>query len=182
MTLLDGAGGDVAMSWSDLKRRYERGEFGATQSTEDMAARRILHCLGLTEKTLWRRERETGLNNGDPKTLYERACDVARERPERIVLPPVRDVKSEKEAEDTLMELCETLTFHPTSGACALVYRVKGGKDLRALISKGQPDVLYLPEMPLPCTLRMGRDGKSVLACCDAEAYYATILGNNGRQ
>ena len=86
-----------------------------------------------------------------------------------------------KEAEDILLELCETLTFHPTSGFCAIVYRVKGADDVRALRSKGDTDVLYVPEVPMPCAVRRSRDGTHVLLDCEAEAYYATILGAKGK-
>lgn len=165
-------------SWSDLKRDYERGVHTATQSTEDMAARRILRCLGLTEKSLGRHERERGLNVNCDQTLYERACAAAYDAVRtRLVLPPVRDVRSVKEAEETLLELCETLTFHPNGGFCALVYRVRGTQDLRALASKGATDVLYVPELPFPCGLRKSRDGQAVLVDCDAGDYYGTILG-----
>ena len=171
------------MSWAELKRKYENGGCSASQSTEDMAARRILHCLGLTEKGIWKAERETGLDRErrEDSTLYERASALARLLPGRFVLPPVRDVKSVKEAEDILLELCETLTFHPTSGFCAIVYRVKGSDDVRALLSKGDTDVLYVPEVPMPCAVRRSRDGTHVLLDCEAEAYYATILGAKGK-
>ena len=170
------------MSWADLKRKYAAGECAASQSTEDMAARRILRALGLTEKTLWRREREAGIANDGRDTLLERARAVALELPEPIILPPVRDVKSVKEAERILFDLGETLTFGSSRGFCALVYRIKGGSSLRAIVSKGEADLLYVEELPTPCTIRKAADGKTVLLDCDAGTYYDTILKTKGTE
>ena len=163
------------MSWADIKRKYDGGGASATQSTEDMAARRVLRALGLSEKALPAAERNLGLDarrQGDT-TLLERASAMAERSGHRALwpLPPVRDVKSEKEAEDILLELAEQ---HKADllRPVALVYRLKESQDLRAKIWLGDTDYLDLARLPMPCRLHRTRDCQHVLADCDAEVFY----------
>ena len=67
------------MSWTDLKRRYERGDLLASQSTEDMTARRVLRAMGLTEASFPRAEHELGtdLKRTEETTLLERVRTTA---------------------------------------------------------------------------------------------------------
>lgn len=174
------------MSWADIKRKYER-QGTATQSTEDIVARRVLRACGLTEKALWRAERDAGTENErrEDSTLLERTVrlvQAASSGSQTAFFPPpvVRDVKSFKEAEDTLLELIDGLDR--TVRAPVLVYRVKGGKDVRALQSKGCADMITVSELPLPCRIMKSRDGQETLVDCDAGTYFDTLLGRKGHE
>lgn len=176
------------MSWADIKRKYE-SEGSASQSTEDMAARRVLRACRLTEKALWRAEKEAGtdLARREDSTLWERTVRLVRETVRATAFfpaPTVRDVKSFKEAEDTLLELVEGWTA-ASRNVPVLVYRIRNcktaGGDLRALQSKGCADVLLLNELPLPCRLLRSRDGQSLLVDCDAGVYFDTLFGRKGQ-
>lgn len=174
------------MSWADIKRKYET-EGTASQSTEDMAARRVLRACGLTEKALWRAEKETGtdLARQEDSSLWERTVRLVRERAgSSAFFPPpvVRDVKSFKDAEDTLLELVDGWNAALCRNTPVLVYRVKGGKDIRALQSKGPADVLCTGELPLPCRLIISRDGKSIMVDCDAAVYFDTLFARKGTE
>ena len=174
------------MSWADVKRRYEqRGT--ATQSTEDMTARRILRAMGLTEKTIWRAEREAGTENSrrEDSTLLERVTRLAQagyRGAERFFPPPtVRDVKNFREAEDTLMELVEAWKC-VSRNYPVLVYRTKGSKDIRVLQSRGCSDVMCLDDIAFPCTLLKGRDGNTTIVDCDAGVYFDKLLGRKAEE
>jgi len=168
------------MGWTDIKRKYDGGGASATQSTEDMAARRVLRTLGLTEKALPAAERAAGLDvkRQADTTLLERASAMAERSGHRALwpLPPVRDVKSEKEAEDVLLELAEQHgadLIRPV----ALVYRLKGSQDLRAKTWLGDIEYLDLARFPMPCRLYRSRDGSCVLGDCDAQVLYDSLAG-----
>ncbi len=164
------------MSWTDIKRKYAGGGASATQSTEDMAARRVLRALGPTEKALPTAERKLGLDTRrqEDTTLLERAAAVADRSGCTALWPlhPVRDVKSEREAEDILAELSEQTLSHSATRPVAIVYRIAGTQDLRAKLWLGGVDCLDLSGLPLPCRLHRTRDGQHVLADCDAELFY----------
>jgi len=167
------------MSWADIKRRYEKSGGAATQSTEDLAARRILRALGLAEKTLWKAEKDTGLDNRvhAETTLLERATALARLKNSAFYPPPpVKDVRSFREAEDTVLELAEQRPYYDMARPVALVYRVKVGKSLRTLLYAGCNQFLDLTRTPFPCTLLKSRDGKAILCDCDAQDFYTLVL------
>jgi len=167
------------MSWTDIKRKYEEGGADATQSTEDMAARRILRALGLSEKALPSWERRLGLDTlrQDDTTLYERACAVAQRSGCQALWPlaPLRDVKNAQEAEDAAIELSEQLRPCPALRPVAVVYRVKDTQELRVKVWLGGVDLLDLCRIPLPCKLYRSRDQSCVMADCDAEVFYKSL-------
>lgn len=169
------------MSWTDITRKYDGGGASATQSTEDMAARRVLRALGLTEKALPAAERKLGLDirRQEDTTLLERAAAVAERSGCTALWPlhPVRDVKSEREAEDILAELSEQALSHQATRPIALVYRVKGTEHLRATEYVGSGDLLDLTRVPLPCRLEKSRDGTCVVLHCDAQDFYNSLAG-----
>ena len=168
------------MSWADIKRKYEDGGASASQSTEDMAARRILRALGLSEKALPALERQLGLDvrRQADTTLLERTDAVAQRSgcPALWPLAPVRDVKSVQEAEDAAIELSEQLRPCPALRPVAIVYRVRGSEGLRAKVWLGGLDMLDLHRVPLPCRLHRSRDLSCVLADCDAEDFYKSLV------
>lgn len=155
------------MSWADIKRRYERGGL-ATQSTEDMCARRILRACGLDERRLFKFERDNGLRDAvrDDTTLYERAVAAAKAHSQAgYSLPPVRDVRSKKEAVDMLREIPAT---YPT-----IVYRIRMD-DPRAMRLYPANEIVSLGELPAVCTVE--RVGDCAIVGCDAQTYYDKLL------
>lgn len=172
------------MSWADIKRKYEDGGASASQSTEDMAARRILRALGLSEKALPGLERQLGLDaqRQDDTTLLERTDAVAQRSGCSALWPlaPIRDVKSVQEAEDAVLELAERQKSYAAKPyvdrPVAIVYRVKGSQDLRAKVWLGGVDLLDLYQIPLPCRLHRSRDLSCIMADCDAEIFYNSLV------
>lgn len=164
------------MSWADVKRKYSSGMTSASQSTEDMAARRILRALGLTEQSLPQAETMAGTASErmPDTTLLERAeslyLEYAHAGPRAVVpLPPVRDVRGFREAEDTVLELAEQRK------RAVLVFRIRGTDDLQAM---GRLNSLLVDtdNLPMPCRLMKSRDGKCVLLCCEAQDYYNNMI------
>lgn len=172
------------MSWADIKRKYEDGGASASQSTEDMAARRILRALGLSEKALPGLERLLGLDaqRQADTTLLERTDAVAQRSGCTALWPlaPVRDVKSIQEAEDAVLELAERQKSYAAKPyvdrPVAIVYHVKGSEGLRAKVWLGGVDLLDLHRIPLPCRLYRSRDLSCVMADCDAEDFYKSLV------
>lgn len=162
------------MSWADIKNRYKTGGTVATQSTEDMAARRILRALGLAEKGLPAAEKAAGTagQRQADTTLLERAGALvgALAPALRKALPPVRDVKNLREAEDAALELAEQ-----RPGGYGLVYRVRGTENLMAMW-KPHAQLVDLADVPMPCRLFRSRDGSCVLMSCDAQALYDKLM------
>lgn len=162
------------MSWADIKNRYKTGGTAATQSTEDMAARRILRALGLAEKGLPAAEKAAGLADGRQAdtTLLERAeALVVAFAPElRKALPPVRDVRNLREAEDAVLELAEQ-----RPDGYGLVYRVRGTDNLTAMW-KPHGQLVDLDDTPMPCRLSRSRDRSCVLMSCDAQVLYDKLM------
>lgn len=167
------------MSWADIKNRYKAGGSVATQSTEDMAARRILRALGLAEKGLPAAEKASGLadRRQADTTLLERAEALVGAFAPALykALPPVRDVKNLREAEDVMLELAEQ---HP--GGYGLVYRVRGTENLMAMW-KPHAQLVDLGDIPMPCRLFRSRDGSRVLMTCDAQALYDKLLNQEAQ-
>ena len=167
------------MSWADIKRKYDGGGAMASQSTEDMAARRVLRALGVTEKTLPAVERECGLDakRQADTTLLERAAALAERMGRRALFPlaPVRDVRSLQEAELAVLELAEQRKHDDAAWPIALVYRVKGTEHLRAAEYVGPGDLLDLTRAPLPCQLAKSRDGTCVVLHCEAQDFYDSL-------
>lgn len=167
------------MGWTDIKRKYDGGGTSASQSTEDMAARRVLRALGLSEKSLATIERQLGLDvqRQDDTTLLERAGAVAQRSGCQALwpLPPVRDVKSAQEAEDSVIELSEQLRPCPALRPVAIVYRVKNENDIRAKVWLGGVDMLDPTRIPLPCRLYRSRDQSCIIADCDAGVLYNSL-------
>ena len=123
------------MSWADIKRKYANGGTSASQSTEDMAARRILRALGLTEQSLPQAETMAGTaaERTADTTLLERATNLYREYAHAglraaVPLPPVRDVRSFREAENTVLELAEQRK------RAVLVFRIRGTDHLQTIV------------------------------------------------
>lgn len=168
------------MSWTDIKRKYDGGGASATQSTEDMAARRVLRALGLTEKTLPAAERNLGLDakRQADTTLLERASAVAQRSGHRALWPlaPVRDVRHWREAENTLLELAEQRRGDDSVRPIALVYRIAGTQDLRVKAYAGPGRLLDLSKAPLPCRVERSRDKSCVVIDCDAQTFYDSLL------
>jgi hypothetical protein len=164
------------MSWADIKKKYRDGGAMASQSTEDMAARRILRALGVTEKRLPAAEREYGLDvkRQADTTLLERSEALAA-RIGRFPRVPVRDVRSVQEATLTVLELAEQRKYDGTWPA-ALVYRVKGSEHLHAAEYVGPGDLLDLTKIPLPCRLKKSRDWTCVVLHCDAQDFYNSLV------
>lgn len=167
------------MSWADIKRKYETVGT-ATQSTEYMAARRIFRALGLTERTVPAAEHELGIVRDNDTTLLERATMLVSAMLPDVRLPPVRDVRSFKEAEDALIELAES-PANTVSGKIrltSLVYRIKGAQDIRALLYLGYAacTMLDLSTVPTPGVLMRTRDGEELLLDCDAIILYTKII------
>ena len=172
------------MSWADIKRKYEDGGASASQSTEDMAARRILRALGLSEKALPGLERLLGLDaqRQADTTLLERTDAVAQRSGCSALWPlaPVRDVKSAQEAEDAVLELAERQKSYAAKPyvdrPVAVVYRVKGSQDLRTKVWLGGVDLLDPQRIPLPCRLYRSRDLSCIIADCNAEDFYKSLV------
>lgn len=164
------------MSWADIRKKYRDGGAMASQSTEDMAARRVLRALGVTEKTLPAAERECGLDakRQADTTLLERAAALAG-RICRFPLAPVRDVRSVQEATLAVLEIAEQRKYDGT-WPIALVYRVKGTEHLSAAEYVGPGDLLDLTKAPLPCRLEKSRDGTCVVLHCDAQDFYNSLV------
>ena len=179
------------MSWVDVKRRYEEGRTATDQSTEDMAARRILRAMGLTEKTMAAMEKATGTASEirPDTTLLERAERLVRELDGKTLrlypgrLPPVRSVSSPKAAEDIVLELAEQAGGQAGRPARAeLVYRVRGADRLMAVTRLGSL-LVDTDNLPLPCSLTRSRDGTAVLLWCEADLLYRHLIrpeGQNG--
>lgn len=162
------------MSWADIKRKYESSEGTATQSTEDMAARRILRALGVTEPHLYQAERESGTGGlvSPDATLFERAVRLARNSTGAFYPPPtVMDVKNAKEAETALLELVDANKAKSVLKTPSVIYRIKGEKDLHAMLCLGDPEFLIVEKLPLPCRIRQSKDNGVLLADCDAQTY-----------
>ena len=171
------------MGWAEIKKRYESGGASASQSTENMAARRILHALGITEQLLSSAEAGAGLSYVKDATLLERSeglvmyYSTAGMLRLRSHLPPVRDVKSTKEADEIVLELAEQWR-----GRADLVYRIRGTDHLRAVIRLGST-LVDTDLLPMPCSLRRSKDESCVLLDCEAQPYYSTVIRwetNNG--
>lgn len=168
------------MSWADLKRKYESGECSATQSTEDMAARRVLRAMGLTEKSFPRAERELGtdLRRTETTTLLERVkayFSEAHEATSRVWrFPEVRDVRSVKDAEHILMDLVEQSREKANT---SLVYRIKQTDDLRVMTYIGG-GTIFGCDLTFPCILRKTGEGL-VISDCDAWDYFEHITGKD---
>lgn len=166
------------MSWADIRKKYRDGGAMASQSTEDMAARRVLRALGVTEKALPAAERAAGLDakRQADTTLLERAAALAATTgiPALYPLPPVRDVKSPKEADDAVLEYAEQRRHYGKVNPVAIVYRVSGTQDLRAKIWVNDSDDCCIdPEgLPMPCRLYHAPGTTDILADCDAEVYF----------
>lgn len=167
------------MGWAEIKKRYEAGGLSATQSTEDMVARRILRSLGVTEGNLPKVERTLGLDVGrqDDTTLYERAVRLAEHYDYSVRFPPVRDVRSVKDAEGILIEMSEGVTG---PGSNALTYRIKDTGDVRVMICKHNVDALYTANLVYPCLVRKSRDGSVIILDCDAQDYFDKLLRKKG--
>lgn len=167
------------MSWADIKNRYKSGGTAATQSTEDMAARRILRALGLSEKGLTAAEKASGLadRRQADTTLLERVQAVVSAVSGRGPLPPVRDVRSIGEAEEMALELAEQ-----DRANCWLVYRVRGTDNLMAMrrVCDDLGTVVDL-DLPMPCRLFVSRGGCSVMVSCDAQALYNKLMNQEAR-
>lgn len=165
------------MAWTDIRRKYSDGGASASQSTEDMAARRILRALGLSEKALPGLERQLGLDvqRQDDTTLLERTDAVAQRSGCSALWPlvPVRDVKSGREAEDAVVELAE-MRGSDSERPVAVVYRVAGTQDVRAKVWLGGLSLLYLDRIPLPCRLYRNRE-QCIMADCDAQDFYNSL-------
>ena len=164
------------MSWADIKRKYANGGTSASQSTEDMAARRILRALGLTEQKLPQAEAMAG-------TAVERVRDTTLlERVERLFmvyandrlryvqsLPPIRDVRSFREAENTVIEIAEQ-----HKGA-TLIFKIRGTDHLQA-VTRLSSLLVDTDNIPIPCRLERSHDKKCVLLYCDAQVYYDDLV------
>ena len=169
------------MGWYDVKAKYDM--FGtATQSTEDMVARRVLRAMGLTEKMLPRAERDLGTDRlrmestsllDRVKTYFAQAYEVPCRS---FRFPAVRDVRSPKDAERVLLDLVEQ-----SRDKCGttLVYRVKGTDDVRAMTYLGGSLTLFASDLVLPCTLRLTRDGAFLLSDCAAQDYFNHVTGKD---
>ena len=172
------------MSWADIKNKYRSGGTSADQRTEDMAARRVLRALGLSEKALPGLERLLGLDaqRQADTTLLERTDAVAQRSGCTALWPlaPVRDVKSAQEAEDAVLELAERQKSYAAKPyvdrPVAVVYRVKGSQDLRAKVWLGGLDLLDPQRIPLPCRLYRSRDLSCIMADCAAEDFYKSLV------
>lgn len=172
------------MSWADIKNKYRSGGTSADQRTEDMAARRVLRALGLSEKALPGLERLLGLDaqRQADTTLLERTDAVAQRSGCTALWPlaPVRDVKSAQEAEDAVLELAERQKSYAAKPyvdrPVAVVYRVKGSQDLRAKVWLGGLDLLDPQRIPLPCRLYRSRDLSCIMADCSAEDFYKSLV------
>ena len=162
------------MSWADIKNRYKTGGTAATQSTEDMAARRILRALGLSEKGLPAAEKAAGLadRHQADTTLLERVQAVVSAVAGRGALPAVRDVRNVGEAEAMALEIAEQSPSNPW-----LVYRVKGTNGLMAMrrVCDVCGTVVGL-NMPMPCRLFVSRGENSIMVSCDAASLYNKLL------
>ena len=80
-----------------------------------------------------------------------------------------------QEAEDAVLELAErqkSCTDRPV----AVVYHVRGSEGLRAKLWLGGVDLLDLCKIPLPCRLYRSRDLSCVMADCDAEDFYKSLV------
>ena len=162
------------MSWTDIKRKYANGGASASQSTEDMAARRILRAMGLSEKTLPAAEKAAGLaeTRQADTTLLERATALVDAFGAAVLgrLPPVRDVRSLQEAENIVLELGEQ-----NRGRADLVYHVRGGDSLMGVVRLGSL-LVDTDNIPMPCRLTRSRDGTAALLWCDAQVLYSKLL------
>lgn len=169
------------MGWAAVKARYDL--LGtATQSTEDMVARRVLRAMGLTEKAFPRAERNLGTDQRrtDSTSLLERVkvyfAQAYEVTSRSWAFPAIRDVKSAKDAEHTLLDLVEQARDkHGTT----LVYRVKGTDDIRTLTFLGSGGTLFGVDLVLPCLLRQTQDRKWLLADCDAQDYFNHVTGKD---
>lgn len=170
------------MSWTDLKRRYERGDLLASQSTEDMTARRVLRAMGLTEAAFPRAEHELGtdLKRTEETTLLERVRTYFYERypttSRCFRFPEVRDVRSIGDAENVLLDIAEQAK--DTKGV-SLVYRIKGTENVRVMSTLSPGGMIFGYELPLPCVLRATRDKGSIICDCDAQAYFDHVTGKD---
>ena len=162
------------MSWADIKRKYANGGASASQSTEDMAARRILRAMGLSEKTLPAAEKAAGLaeTRQADTTLLERTTALADAFGALVLrrLPPVRDVRNQREAENAVLELGEQ-----NKGRADLVYRVHGDDRLMGVVRLSSL-LVDTDNMPMPCRMTRSRDGTAVLLWCDAQTLYSKLL------
>lgn len=167
------------MSWADIKNRYRSGGTAATQSTEDMAARRILRALGLSEKGLTAAEKAAGIadRRQADTTLLERVQAVVSAVAGRSALPAVRDVRNVGEAEEMALEIAEQNPSNPW-----LVYHVKGTDGLMAVrrVCDVCGTVVEL-DMPMPCRLFVSRGGNSIMVSCDAQALYNKLMNSEVR-
>lgn len=169
------------MSWVDIKRRYEEGRTATDQGTENMAARRILRAIGLTEKTMAAMEKATGTASEirPDTTLLERAERLVRELDGKTLhlylgrLPPVRGVRNLQEAENIVLDLAEQADGR--SGRANLVFRVRGTDSLMAVTRLGSL-LVDTDNLPLPCRLERSRDGTAVLLWCEADLLYRHLI------
>ena len=169
------------MSWSAVKAKYDL--LGtATQSTEDMVARRVLRAMGLTEAAFPRAERDLGTDRKrtESTSLLERVKTYFAEAHEVTCciwkFPAVRDVRSIGDAEHTLLDLVDQAR---DKLGTTLVYRVKGTDDVRTLTFLGAGGILHTCDMAFPCLIRKTRYGKWLLADCDAQDYFDHITGKD---
>lgn len=163
------------MSWADIKRRYETSGGSASQSTEDMVARRILRALGATEGGLPHMERELGLARRADDTLLERAVALARLMRDTVWrVPPIMDVRTVKAAEDALLDLVDGADVKADT---AVVYRKTGERGIHAMIWLGKPDAIVASTLPVPCRILRCRDGETLVVDCDVGDYIAKKIG-----
>lgn len=169
------------MGWAAVKAKYDL--LGtATQSTEDMVARRVLRAMGLTEKAFPRAERELGTDQKrtDSTSLLERVKTYFAQAYEvtcrSFRFPMVRDVKSPKDAEHVLLDLVEQAR---DKRGTTLVYRVRGTDDVRALTCLGSGSTLFACDLVLPCVLRRTRDGTFLLSDCAVQDYFNHVTGRD---
>lgn len=165
------------MSWADIKRRYAESGGTASQSTEDMVARRILRAVGTTEDRLPALERDKGLDKSRAAdtTLLERAIALARVASDTFRSPPaVVNVNTRKAAERALFD---TVDGKSVKSGSAVVYRRAKDRELRVLMWLGDVRSVDVTELPLPCFVYRHEKENTVIAECDALEYFKKQIG-----
>ena len=116
------------------------------------------------------------------ETLFERVAAVVHYTGSIPLnpLPPIRDVKSQDDAESAVLEWAKRRGYYGRVVPIALVYRIAGTQDLRVKMWVDSEECsFYADEIPMPCSLCRTHSG-DILLDCDATVFFTHYVKLTG--